>query len=159
MIREHASVAKAQLHFYAGRLSFFDHIAHGFPKAVANYPKSGLFAILNYLDGTVMIGGTARTRRVAVLAMEDLKQHIEAPFTLQSQARAQISLPKLNSIPKFKLYGDNATAILRMYSALRTRVRVISIEETVGALELWRARPSAVNGAKPADVILFNASA
>ena len=59
MIKEHASVAKAQLRFYAGRLSFFDHIAHGFLNAVANRPKSSLFAILNYLDGTVMIDGKA----------------------------------------------------------------------------------------------------
>jgi hypothetical protein len=159
MINGRVTLADSRRHFYPGRLPLFDHIAQGFLEAVAGRQKSGLFAVLNYLDGAVMIDGASRARRTVVLAMEDLEQHIEAPLTLQSEAHAQMSLLKLNPIPEFKFYGDIATAILRMDSALRTRARMISIEETMGALELWHTRQRAIIELKPADVIPFKASA
>ncbi len=196
MSKELASAAEARRHFYAGRLSLFDHIAHGFFRAVASGRKSGLSAVLNYLDGALMIDGALYTRRTVVLAVEDLEQHIEAPLTLQSEAHAQMSPLKLSPIPELMLYGDIATAILRMDSALRTKapvtdvrhriapslkdgraigmhqrlrvakegirnpqVRVTSIEENMGALELWHARQSAIIEPKPSDVIPFKVRA
>jgi hypothetical protein len=123
MITEHVTPAEARRHFYTARLPLFDHIAQGFLKALASRRNGGLFAVLNYLDGAVMIDGALYTRRVVVLAMEDLKQHIEAPLTLQSDARTQMRLLELSPIPELKLYGDIATAILRMESALRQSTR------------------------------------
>jgi hypothetical protein len=123
MILEHVTAAEARRHFYAGRLPLFDHIAQGFLKVMANRQKGGLFAVLQYLDGAVMIDGALYTRRVVVLAMEDLKQQIEAPLALQSEVRAQMSLLELKPIPELKLYSEIATAILRMDSALQLSAR------------------------------------
>jgi len=119
---EFVSAAEARWPF-AGRLSLFDHIAHGFFRAAASRQKSGLFAVLNYLDGAVMIDGALYTRRAVMFAIEDLEQQIEAPLTLQSEASVQMSLLELNPMPGLKLYGDIATAILRMDSALRQSMR------------------------------------
>jgi len=123
MTKELHTAAEARRHFYAGRVPMFDQIVHGFLKAAASRQKSGLFAVLNYLDGAIMIDGAFYTRRAVLLAMEDLEQHIEAPLTLQSEARAQMSLLELNPMPELRLYGDIATAILRMDSALRQSMR------------------------------------
>jgi hypothetical protein len=123
MIEEHVTAAEARRHFYAGRLPLFDHIAQGFLKVMANRQKGGLFTVLHYLDGAVMIDGALYTRRVVVLAMEDLKQQIEAPPSLQSEARTQMRLLELSPIPELKNYAEIATAILRMDTALQQRAR------------------------------------
>jgi hypothetical protein len=123
MTKELVTPAEARRHFYAGRLPLFDHIVQGFLKAAATRQKSGLFAVLNYLDDAIMIDGALYTRRAVVLAMEDLEQQIEAPLMLQEDARAQMSALELNPIPELKLYCEIATAILRMDSALRHSIR------------------------------------
>ncbi len=123
MTKELVTAAEARRHFYAGRLPLFDQIAQGFLKAAASRQKSGVFAVLHYLDGAVMIDGALYTRRAVVLAMEDLNQHIEAPLTLQSEARAQMNQLQLDPVPELKLYGDIATAILRMDAALHRSAR------------------------------------
>jgi hypothetical protein len=125
MSKELETAAEARRHFYAGRLPLFNQIAQGFLEAAASQKKCGLFAVLNYLDGAVMIDGALFTRRAVVLAIEDLKQHIEAPATLQSEARAQMSMLKLEPIPELKLYGDIASAILRMDAALHQKSPVM----------------------------------
>ncbi len=105
--------------FYAGRLPLFDEIAQGFLKTLANHQASGeALACLDYLDGKVKIDGVLYMRRVVVLAIEDLKQHIEAPLPLRSEAYALMKLLKLDPIPELKLYRDLATAILRIDAAL-----------------------------------------
>ncbi len=105
-------------------LPLFDQIAQGFLKAAASRKKSGLFAVMNYLDDAVMIDGALYTRRAVVLAMEDLKQQIEAPSTLQSETRAQMCMLDLDPIPELKFYRDIATAILRMDASLHQNLRI-----------------------------------
>lgn len=124
MTNELVTAAEARRNFYAGRLPLFDEIARGFLKAAASRQKGDLFAVLNYLDGAIKIDGAFYTRRAFLLAMEDLKQQVEAPLTLQSQARAQMSQLGLDPVPELKLYGDIATIILRMDAALRQNMRV-----------------------------------
>jgi hypothetical protein len=53
-----------------------------------------------------------------VLAIEDLKQQIEAPLPLRSEAYELMKLLRLDPIPELKLYRDLATAILRIDAAL-----------------------------------------
>ena len=122
MGEELVSAAEARRRVYAGPL--FDQIARGFLESVASHQESGELAYcLNYLDDEVKIDGAWYPRRAVVLAIEDLKQQIDAPVTLQNEARAQMSLLKFNSIPELKLYRDIATAILRMDAALRLTKR------------------------------------
>ena len=81
--------------------------------------SADLSGCLNYLDDAVKIDGTVYPRRAVVLAIEDLKQPIDAPLSLQIEARAQMGRLKFDPITELKLYRDIATAILRMDAALR----------------------------------------
>ena len=122
MGEELVSAAEARRRVYAGPL--FEQIAREFLETVSSHQESGeLSYCLNYLDDAVKIDGAWYPRRAVVLAIEDLKQQIDAPLTLQNEARAQMSLLKFNSIPELKLYRDIATAILRMDAALRLTKR------------------------------------
>ena len=104
---------------HAGPLPLFDEIAQGFLKALASGQASGeTLTCLDYLDGQVEIEDATYTRRVVVLAVEDLKQQIEAPLPLRSEAYALMKLLKLDPIPELKLYRDLATVILRIDAAL-----------------------------------------
>ncbi len=104
---------------YTGRLPLFDQIAQGFLNTLASHEASSdAPACLSYLDGKVKIDGASYTRRVVVLAIEDLKQQIDAPLPLRSEAYALMKLLKLDPIPELKLYRDVATAILRIDAAL-----------------------------------------
>ena len=103
--------------FYAGRLPLFDQIAQGFLNTLFSHEASGS-ACLSYLDGKVKIDGATYTRRLVVLAIEDLKQQIDAPLSLRSEARELMKLLRLDPIPELKLYRDLATAILRIDAAL-----------------------------------------
>ena len=102
---------------HAGRLPLFDQIAQGFLNTLFSHEASGS-ACLSYLDGKVKIDGATYTRRLVVLAIEDLKQQIEAPLSLRSEARELMMLLRLDPIPELKLYRDLATAILRIDAAL-----------------------------------------
>lgn len=113
----------ARRQFCGGRLSLFDQIVRGFLQASTGCQKSGLRAVLNYLDNAVMIDSVLTTRRAVVLAVEDLQQHIEAPEELQGEVRAKIILLKLEPFPPLKLYSDIATAILRIDAALRLTMK------------------------------------
>ncbi len=118
MGRELVTAAEARRRSYAGPL--FDQIARGFLKTVASHQERGEPSdCLNYLDNAVEMDGAWYPRRAVVLAIEDLKQRIDAPLTLQNEARTQMSLLKFDPIPELKLYRDIATAILRMDAALR----------------------------------------
>lgn len=87
--------------------------------AAARHQESGgIISGLNYLDAPVKLEGATYTRRAIVLSIEDLKQAVEAPLTLQHEARAQMNLLKLDPIPELKLYREIATAVLRMDAAL-----------------------------------------
>jgi hypothetical protein len=55
---------------------------------------------------------------VLVLAIEDMKQPIEAPQPLRSEVYAFMKLLELNPVPELKLYRDVATAILRIDAAM-----------------------------------------
>jgi hypothetical protein len=103
--------------FHASRLPLFDQIAQGFLNTLFSHEASGS-ACLSYLDGKVKIDGATYTRRLVVLAIEDLKQQIEAPLSLRSEARELMMLLRLDPIPELKLYRDVATAILRIDAAL-----------------------------------------
>ena len=119
MIEESAATAGAREAFYAGRLPLFDQIAQGFLKALAIHLASGEALVCSdYLDGKVKIDGASYSRRVVVLAIEDMKQQIEAPLPLRSEAYALMKLLKLDPIPELTLYRDLATAILRIDAAL-----------------------------------------
>ncbi len=119
MSKESATIAEARQGFGTGRLPLFDQIAQGFLKTLASHQRGGdPFACLDYLDGGVKIDGASYTRRLVVLAIEDLKQQIEAPPALRSEAYAQMRLLKLDPVPELKLYRDLATAILRIDAAL-----------------------------------------
>ncbi len=83
-----------------------------------------------YLDGAENIEGALYTRRSVVLAVEDLRQQIEAPSSLQSEASAQMRQLKLNPVPELKLYSEVATAILRMDTALHLSCRGRPIQGT-----------------------------
>jgi hypothetical protein len=109
---------------YAGRLPLFDQIAQGFLKALAGHQASrDAYTGLDYLDGSVKIDGTAYARRVVVLAIEDMKQQIEAPLSLRNDAYAFMKLLGLDPVPELKAYRDVATAILRIDAALHlTRI-------------------------------------
>ncbi len=88
-------------------------------KALAIHQASGeALVCLDYLDGKVKIDGASYSRRVVVLAIEDLKQKIEAPLPLRSEAYALMKLLRLDPIPELTLYRDLATAILRIDAAL-----------------------------------------
>ena len=105
--------------FHAGRLPLFDQIAQGFLSTLSSHEASSdVSACLGYLDGKVKIDGATYTRRLVVLAIEDLKQQIEAPLSLRSEAYELMKLLRLDPIPELKLYRDLATAILRIDAAL-----------------------------------------
>ena len=92
---------------YAGRLPLFDQIAQGFLKALWPAIKQAgtLYTGLDYLDGSVKIDGTAYARRVVVLAIEDMKQQIEAPLSLRNDAYAFMKLLGLDPVPELKSIG------------------------------------------------------
>ena|SRR5271166_1820821 len=118
MNKELVTTAEARRRFYAGPL--FDQIARGFLNTMATHQEGGEVSdCLNYLDDAVKIDGAWYPRRAVVLAIEDLKQRIDAPLALQIEARAQMNLLKFDPITELKLYRDIATAILRMDAALR----------------------------------------
>ena len=119
MNEQSLTAAGAAQGFQAGRLPLFDQIAQGFLKALANHQANGeASSCLHYLDGKVKIDGTTYPRRVVVLAIEDMKQPIEAPQPLRSEAYAFMKLLELNPVPELKLYRDVATAILRIDAAM-----------------------------------------
>ena len=124
MGKESIATAGARQGFNAGGLPLFDQVAQGFLKTLASQQASGkALACLDYLDGKVKIDGASYTRRVVVLAIEDMKQPIEAPLPLLSQAYASMKLLKLDPIPELRLYRDLATVILRIDAALHlTRI-------------------------------------
>jgi hypothetical protein len=109
----------------SGRLPVFNQIAQGFLETLISHRGSSeVPACLRYLDGKVKIDGASYSRRVVVLAMEDLKQQIELPSLLASEAYELMRLLELDPIPELKLYRDLATAILRMDSVMRlARIR------------------------------------
>ncbi len=80
--------------------------------------NSDVPACLGYLDGKVKIDGASYPRRAVILAVEDLKQHIEAPLPLAGEAYELMRLLKLDPIPELKHYPDLATAILRIDAVL-----------------------------------------
>ncbi len=103
----------------AGRLPLFDQIAQGFLKTLAALQASGEAPTwLDYLDGKVKVDGATYTRRLVVLAIEDLKQQIEAPLQLRSEVYSLMKMLQLDPIPDLRLYRDLATAILRIDAAL-----------------------------------------
>ncbi|MGO9475576.1 MAG: hypothetical protein ACLPWS_19550 [Rhodomicrobium sp.] len=116
MTMESVTAAEARQGSWAGRLPIFDHIASGFLKRMASQKETS--ELVDYLDGADRIDGASYMRRAVVLAVEDLKQQIEAPPSLQSEAYARMRLLKLDPVPELKLYRDIATAILRIDAAL-----------------------------------------
>ena len=99
------------------RLAIFESIAAGFLRALASRNETGDCTV--YLDGADTVDGASYARRAVILAVEDLKQQIEAPLPLVSEASSVIELLKLNPAPELKLYPDIATAILRIDAVLR----------------------------------------
>jgi len=98
-MNEQSLTAAGTQGFQSGRLPLFDQIAQGFLKALANHQANGeASSCLRYLDGEVKIDGTAYPRRVVVLAIEDMKQPIEAPQPLRSEAYAFMKLLELNPV-------------------------------------------------------------
>lgn len=101
-------------------LPLFDQVARGFLEMLTSRQESGgPLDCLDYLDGAVKVDDAWCTRRVVVLAIEDLKRQVEAPLPLRSEAHAQMRLLKLDPAPELTLYRDLATAILRIDAALR----------------------------------------
>lgn len=136
MNEQSLTAAGAAQGFQAGRLPLFNQIAQGFLKALANHQANGEASnCLHYLDGKVKIDGTTYLRRVLVLAIEDMKQPIEAPQPLRSEAYAFMKLLELNPVPELKLYRDVATAILRIDATMHlSRIngaRMLSIRNPV----------------------------
>ena len=112
MNNESATTAEAQRQ---GPLDVFESIATGFLRALASRKETGDLATCTvYLDGADTIDGTPYPRRAVVLAVEDLRQKIEAPPALVSEVSSVIELIKLTPVPELKLYPDIATAILRI---------------------------------------------
>jgi hypothetical protein len=104
----------------SGRLPIFVQVAQGFLETLASHGAcSEAPACRSYLDGRVKVDGASYPRRAVVLAIEDLKQHIEAPLPLAGGAYELMRLLKLDPIPELRHYGDLATAILRIDAALR----------------------------------------
>ena len=68
------------------------------------------------------------------MAIEDLKQHVEAPLPLRSEAYFQMKILKLDPVPEMKLYPEVATAILRIDAALHLN-RLINTK----AMPRWQA--------------------
>lgn len=119
MSKETVVAAEARQVHCVGRLPIFEQIAQGFLENLANDQHSGASSVcLSYLDAKVKIDGVSYTRRNVVLAIEDLKQQIEAPLPLQCETCAQMKLLRLDPVPEMKLYRDVATAILRIDAAL-----------------------------------------
>ena len=119
-MKEEAAIRTGTGHgFHAVRLPLFDQIAQGFLNTLSCHEaRSDVSACLSYLDGKIKIDGATYTRRLVVLAIEDLKQQIEAPLSLRSEAYELMKLLRLDPIPELKLYRDLATAILRIDAAL-----------------------------------------
>jgi hypothetical protein len=135
-MNEQSLTAAGSQGFQTGRLPLFDQIAQGFLKALANHQaNSEASSCLRYLDGKVKIDGTTYSRRVLVLAVEDMKQPTEAPLPLRSEAYAFMKLLELNPVLELKLYRDVATAILRIDAAMHlSRIngaRMLSIHNPV----------------------------
>ncbi len=119
MSKETTTVAEARQGFCTGGLPLFDEIAQVFLGTLTSGQGNGdVFACLDYLDGAVVIDGTTYTRRLVVLAVEDLEQQLEAPSPLQSEACSIMRHLRLDPVPELKLYRDIATAILRIDAAL-----------------------------------------
>jgi hypothetical protein len=104
---------------YGGQLPLFDQIVRGFLKELSNH-KAGVQAAsrLEYLDGRISIAGQWCSRRTLILAIEDLKDQIEAPQLLRREVRDFMKLLGFDHIPELKMYRDVATAIMRIDAAL-----------------------------------------
>ena len=112
MINESATRLEVQ---HVGPLEVFESIATGFLRALASRNGTGdLASCAIYLDGADTIDGASYPRRAIVLAVEDLKQKIEAPPALVSEVSGMMELVKLTPVPVLTLYSDIATVILRM---------------------------------------------
>ena len=66
----------------------------------------------------IKIDNTIYPRRVLILAVEDMRQPMEAPQPLCNAAYAFMKLLELRPIREVKLYRDVATAILRIDAAM-----------------------------------------
>jgi hypothetical protein len=119
-MRKQAAIrAEADLSSYGGQIPLFDQIAYGFLDELSSHRQSlHATACLDYLDGKIKADGDWYTRRTMILAVEDLKQQIEAPQLLCREVYDFMKLLGLTPIPELKLYRDVATAILRIDATL-----------------------------------------
>jgi len=107
----------ATRHFQPSLLSAFNEIAHTFLEACHRLKYASLQC---YLDGRVAISGAPVTRRSVLLAVQDMKEDLIAPLTLQEGVLAEAKSLEMRPRPKLKLYRDVATAILRMEIVMRS---------------------------------------
>jgi hypothetical protein len=114
------------------RLAIFESVAAGFLRAQASRGETSDCAV--YLDGADTVNGASYPRRAVVLAVEELKQRIEAPLPLVSEASSVTEFLKLSPAPELKLYPDVATAILRIDAALRLARRQRPIRGAIPCL-------------------------
>ena len=115
-------------------LSTFEEIAQAFLSSVSGERGNGkLFTFLqDYLDGSVLINGAYRSRRIVLLAVHDMKEKQEAPPALQSKTLAKLELLHLRPVPRVTFYQDIATAILRMEVVIRLEAMQAPVESKLG---------------------------
>jgi hypothetical protein len=131
-------------------LSAFEEIAQTFLSSVSGERGNGkvFTSLQDYLDGSVLINGAYCSRRTVLLAIHDLKEELEAPSALQSKTLAKLELLHVRPVPQMTLYGDIATAILRMEVVIRLEAMQALVGSTV--LRLKHSSPVPVGGLVPA---------
>jgi hypothetical protein len=95
----------------------FDEIAKTF---LAVAPSVDHTVLQNYLDQRIFICGVPLRRRAVLLCVHDMKEDVEAPLALQCLTLAELERLHVRPCPKYKLYRDIATAILRMEIVIRS---------------------------------------
>ena len=115
-------------------LSTFEEIAQAFLSSVSGERGNGkLFTFLqDYLDGSVLINGAYRSRRILLLAVHDMKEKQEAPPALQSKTLSKLDLLNVRPVPQVIFYDDIATAILRMEVVIRLEAMQAPVELKLG---------------------------
>ncbi len=118
IVKQYEAIVERRRHVQASLLPAFEEIAQICLK-LARGGQGSINSLQSYLDGTIIIGGSPRSRRSLLLTIHDMAQDREAPLALQRKALAQLIMLQMNPIPKLTLYRDLATVLLRMEAFMR----------------------------------------
>ncbi len=143
--KEVLTVFEERRRLQSSLLSTFEEIAQTFLNSVSGKRGNGkvFISIQDYLDDSVLINGAYCSRRNVLLAIHDLKEELEAPSALQSEALAKLALLHVRPVPQVTFYQDIATAILRMEVVIRLEAMQAFNQSAPGAAGLWASAQTA----------------